>query len=96
MNLLQQRGIDTVQIKPISSSLVITFDSNAISFEQLTDSLQFFGSIKISKQASVQLTGSSNAIDYSRLFSLVPPLVRLAFARVLQILGCKTILTMEC
>ena len=92
-HLQQQGGILRVFIKQTSSSLVVTFDPDAISVEQLTDSLQPFGSIETSTKAIAQSTGESHAITYSRLFSLVPPLVGLAIARRLQVSGWKSILT---
>ena len=92
-HLRQQAGILNIQIKPISNSLVVTFNPEAISSEQLTDSLHPFGSIKISTEIVAQSNGESRAITYSRLFSLVPPLVGLALARGLGVSGWKSILT---
>ena len=92
-HLRQQAGILKVLIKQTSNNLVVTFDPDTISVEQLTDSLQSFGSIATSTQAVAQSTGKSHAITYSRLFSLVPPLVGLVIARSLQVSGWKSILT---
>ena len=92
-HLRQQAGIHKVQIKQTSNSLVVSFDPDAISIEQLTESLQSFGFSQISTEAIEQLTKESRAITYSRLFSLVPPLVGLAIARGLQVSGWKSILT---
>ncbi len=89
-HLRQQAGIHTVEIRQISNSLVVTYPRDVISVEQLTDLLQPFGSIKAS---TAQSTGQSSAIAYSRLFSLVPPLVGIAIARSLQVSGWKSILT---
>ncbi len=91
--LRQQAGIDAVQIKQTSNSLVVTFDPDAISVEQLTDSLQSLGAIATPVKAIAQSTGESHAITYGRLFALVPPLVGLGVARGLQVSGWKSILT---
>ncbi len=92
-HLQQQAGILGVQIKQTSHSLIVTFDANLISRQQLTDSLQSLGFSPISTEAIEQLTEESHAITYSRLFSLIPPLVGLAIARSLQVSGWKSILT---
>ena len=92
-HLRQQAGIHTVEIRQISNSLVVTYAPDVISVEQLTDLLQSFGSIKASTGASAQSTGQSGTIAYSRLFSLVPPLVGIAITRGLQVSGWKSILT---
>ena len=91
--LRQQGGIRTVQIKQTSNSLVVTFDPDAISIEQLTDSLQPFGLNPTSTKGIAQSKVESQAITYSKLFSLVPPLVGLGVARGLQVSGWKSILT---
>ena len=90
---LQQAGIFSVKIKPTSNSLVVTFDPEVISLKEFTDSLQSVGLIKTATKAKEQLTDQSRAITYSRLFSLVPPLIGLAIARGLQVSGWKSILT---
>ena len=92
-HLRKQVGIHTVQTKPTSNSLVVTYDSGAISVEQLTDSLHSFGSIAIPTEAISRSTGESHTLTYSRLFSLVPPLVGLGIARGLGVSGWKSILT---
>ncbi len=92
-HLRQQAGILKVQLKQTSNSLVVTFDPYAISVEQLTDSLHPFGSFKASTQAIAQSTSESHAITYSRLFSLIPPLVGLGVAKGLGVSGWKSILT---
>ncbi|MDJ0569998.1 MAG: hypothetical protein QNJ53_13260 [Pleurocapsa sp. MO_192.B19] len=92
-HLGQQAGILKVQLKQTSNSLVVTFDPDTISVEQLTDSLQSFDSIKISTEVVARSTGESYAITYSRLFSLVPPLVGLGVAKGLGVSGWKSILT---
>ena len=92
-HLRQQAGIHQVQIKQTSNSLVIAFAPYAVSIEQLTESLQSFGFLPISTEPRAQLTKKSPVITYSRLFSLVPPLVGLAIARGLRVSGWKSILT---
>ncbi len=92
-HLRQQAGIHKVQIKQTSNSLVVSFEPDVISIEQLTESLQSFGFSQISTEAREQLTKESRAITYSRLFSVVPPLVGLAIARGLKVSGWKSILT---
>ncbi len=92
-HLRQQAGILRVEIKPTSKSFLVIFDPDIISIEQLTDSLQSFGSSATANIAIAQSTGESQAITYSRLFSLVPPLVGLGIARGLQVSGWKSILT---
>ncbi len=92
-HLRQQAGILTVKIKPTNNSLLFTFDPDVISLKELTDSLHSLGLIKRAIKGSDQLTDQSHAITYSRLFSLVPPLVGLAIARGLQVSGWKSILT---
>ncbi len=89
----QQEGINVVQIKPTSNSLVVTFDPDAISMEQLIGSLQSLDSIEISAEAIARSTDESHAMTYGRLLSLVPPLVGLGIARGLQVSGWKSILT---
>ncbi len=89
-HLRQEGGVIAVNIKQSSNSLVITFAPEAMSVEQLTDSLQSLGLIKT---AITQPINNSSAITYSRLFSLVPSLVGLAIARSLQVSGWKSILT---
>lgn len=92
-HLQQQAGIHTVEIKPTSKSLVITFDPDAISIEQLKESLQSFGCLQISTEPIEQLTKQSPTISDSRLLSLIPPLVGIAIARGLKVSGWKSILT---
>ena len=91
--LRQQGGINVVQIKPTSNSLVVTFDPDAISIEQLIGSLQSFNSIEISAETISRSRGESHAMTYGRLLSLVPPLVGLGIARGLKVSGWKSILT---
>ena len=91
--LRQQAGILTVKIKPTNNNLVFTFDPDVISLKELTDSLHSLGLIKTAIKGSDQLTDQSHAITYSRLFSLVPPLIGLAVTRGLQVSGWKSILT---
>ncbi len=92
-HLQQQVGINVVQIKPTSNSLVVTFDPDAISMEQLIGSLQSSSSIEISAEAIARSTGESHAMTEGRLLSLVPPLVGLGIARGLKVSGWKSILT---
>ncbi len=54
-HLRQQAGIHQVQIKQASSSLIVTFDANVISRQQLTDSLQSWDFSPISTEAIEQL-----------------------------------------
>ena len=82
-----------MQIRPTSNSLVVVFDADVISLKQLTDSLQAWGFSQVSTEAIEQLNEESLAMTYSRLFSLIPPLVGLAIARSLQVSGWKSILT---
>ena len=82
-----------MQIRPTSNSLVVVFDADVISLKQLTDSLQALGFSQVSTEAIEQLNEESLAMTYSRLFSLIPPLVGLAIARSLQVSGWKSILT---
>lgn len=91
--LRQQAGVLAVQIKQPSNSLVVTFVTDAISVEQLTDSLQSCGLIPTANQAIAEPTNDSSAVTYSRLFSLIPPLVGIVIARSLQVSGWKSILT---
>ena len=91
-DLRQQAGIHGVKIKQTSKSLVITFDPDVISIEQLTESLQSVGSIKSLTKTGAQSADQSQAIDYSRLFAVMPPLVGIALARSLQVSGWKSIL----
>ena len=92
-HLQQQAGIHTVEIKQTNKSLVITFDPDAISIEQLRESLQSFGCLQVSTEPLEQLTKQSSTIPYSRLLSLVPPLIGIAIARGLKVSGWKSILT---
>ena len=92
-HLEQQAGIYTVEIKQTSKSLVITFDPDAISIEQLKESLPSFGSLQISTEPIEQLSKQSPIIPQSRLLSLIPPVVGIAIARSLQVTGWKSILT---
>ena len=92
-DLRQQAGILKVQIKQTSNSLVVTFDPNVISIEQLKESLQSVGSIESLTTTGAQSTDQSQAIDYSRLFVVIPPLVGIVIARSLQVSGWKSILT---
>ena len=91
--LRQQAGILTVQIKQASNSLIVLFDPDVISLNKLTDSLQAFGFSNTSAKAREQLTKKVPGITYSRLFSLIPPVVGIAVARSLQVSGWKSILT---
>ncbi len=91
--LQQQAGIDAVEIKQTSNSLVITFDPDTISVEQLTDSLQSWGAIATPRKAIAQSREESHAKTYDRFLALVPPLVGLGVARGLQVSGWKSILT---
>ncbi len=91
-DLRQQAGIHGVKIKQTSKSLVITFDPDVISIEQLTESLQSVGSIESLTKTGAQSADQSQAIDYSRLFAAIPPLVGIALARSLQVSGWKSIL----
>lgn len=90
--LEQQAGILDVQVKQATSSLVVTYDPDLTSIEQLKDLLQSFGSFAAVnvKVAPVQ---ESPTITYSKLFALLPPLVGLAIARILPVAGWKSILT---
>ena len=92
-HLRQQGGILRVQIRPTSNSLVVVFDADVISLKQLTDSLQAWGFSQVSTEEIEPLNEESLAMTYSRLFSLIPPLVGLAIARSLQVSGWKSILT---
>ncbi len=87
----QQAGILKVQIKQ-TNSLVVTFDPDVMSIEQLTDSLQSVGSIARARETVPQSTDQSQAIAYSRLLTVIPPVVGLAIARSLQVSGWKSIL----
>ncbi len=87
----QQAGILKVQIKQ-NNSLVVTFDPDVMSIEQLTDSLQSVGLIAIARETVPQSTDQSQAIAYSRLLTVIPPLVGLVIARSLQVSGWKSIL----
>lgn len=92
-HLRQQAGVLAVQIKQPSNSLVVAFVPDAISVEQLTDSLQSCGLIPTANHAIAELRNDSSAVTYRRLFSLVPPLVGIVIARGLQVSGWKSILT---
>ncbi len=92
-HLRQQAGIHQVLIKQTSNSVVVSFHPDAISIEQLTESLQSFGFLPISTEPIEKSTEKSPAITYNRLFALIPPLVGLAIARGLQVSGWKSILT---
>ncbi len=87
----QQAGILKVQIKQ-TNSLVVTFDPDVMSIEQLTDSLQSVGSIARARETVPQSTDQSQAIAYSRLLTVIPPVVGLVIARSLQVSGWKSIL----
>ena len=87
----QQAGILKVQIKQ-TNSLVVTFDPDVMSIEQLTDSLQSVGLIARARETVPQSTDQSQAIAYSRLLTVIPPLVGLVIARSLQVSGWKSIL----
>ncbi len=86
----QQAGILSVQIKPNSNSLVINFEPKIVSREQLINFLHSCG-WKISNIE--ETTKQSQATNYRRILSLIPPLVGLAIARGLQVSGWKSILT---
>ena len=87
----QQAGILKVQIKQ-NNSLVVTFDPDVMSIEQLTDSLQSVGLIARARETVPQSTDQSQAIAYSRLLTVIPPVVGLVIARSLQVSGWKSIL----
>ncbi len=92
-HLHRQAGILTVQIKQKTNSLVVTYAPDVISLEQLTDYLQSWGEAVTGTQVVTLTLEKSPNLAYSRLFSLVPPLVGLAVARGLQVSGWKSILT---
>ena len=70
----QQAGILKVQIKQ-TNSLVVTFDPDVMSIEQLTDSLQSVGLIETATETDAKSTDQSQAITDSRLFATISPLV---------------------
>ncbi|MDJ0680564.1 MAG: hypothetical protein QNJ18_11950 [Xenococcaceae cyanobacterium MO_167.B52] len=93
--LRQQESILTVQIKQASSSLIVLFDPDVICLNELRDCLQAFGFSNTSAEARQQLTKKVPGITYSRLFSLIPPVVGIVVARRLQVSGWKSILTFK-
>lgn len=92
-HLRQQAGILEVIVKQTSDSLIVTFDPDIISLQQVTNSLQSFGSIKASTEEIVRRRGLSEAMNYNTLLSLVPPLIGLGIARGLKVSGWQSILT---
>lgn len=90
--LRQQAGIFTVQIKQTTNSLVIGFDPDIISLNNLINSLQALGFSHVSAEEAKELTEKSPGITSERLLSLVPPIVGIGLTRSLPVSGWKSIL----
>ena len=91
--LRQQAGIFRVQIKQANNSLVIGFDPDIISLNELINSLEAVGFSHVSAEGAKKLTEKSLGITSERLLSIVPLIVGIGLTRSLQLSGWKSILT---
>jgi hypothetical protein len=91
--LHQQQGVDSVQIKEKTGTLVINFNSEILSQGRLIGLLQPFGLSQPYQLKESRAGGSQTTVNVGQLLSLFPPISGLILTRWLRVTGWKSIAT---
>ena len=92
-HLRQQEGVESVQVKETTSSMVVTFDPNTLSTSQLKESLSPFNLSSISPNSKAKDLQSSGEKLFSQLLSLIPILLGWLVVKRFNLSGWKAIVT---
>ena len=92
-HLQQQEGVESVQVKEISNSLVVNFDAQTLSTSQLKECLSPFNIPSISSGSKAYVTPENGAKLFSKLLSLIPILLGWLVVKRFNLSGWKAIVT---
>ena len=92
-HLRGQEGVESVQIKETTSSILVIFDPNTLSISQLGEYLSPFNQSPTTPTAEADAAQSSGEKLFSQLFSVIPVLLAWLVVKRFNLSGPKAIAT---